>query len=180
MSSLPESGTWVIDQAHSTVEFVVRHMMVSKVKGRFSEFEGTIEVGPDHNASSVNATIALASVDTRDEKRDEHLRGADFFDTDNNKTIEFKSTKVEADGDNWKLTGDLTLKGVTKPVTLDLEYNGGGTNPWGASVAAFEATTKIKRSEFGLEWNAALETGGVLVSDDITINIDIEATKAQA
>ena len=176
-SNIPPAGTWAIDQAHSTIEFVVRHMMVSKVKGRFSEFEGSIVVD-ENGAHSVNTTIQLASIDTRDEKRDEHLRSPDFFDVDNNKTITFTSTGVAPAGDGWNLTGDLTIKGITKSVTLELEYTGTGKNPWGAEVAGFEAHTEISRADFGLEWNAALETGGVLVGDSIKINLDIEATKA--
>jgi len=179
-NNLPAPGTWLIDQSHSSVEFVVRHMMVSKVKGRFAEFSGTITVAEDPAQSKVEATIATASIDTRDEKRDEHLRGADFFDSDTNKEITFVSTGVVANGDSYTLNGDLTLKGVTRPVSLDLSFNGIGTNPWGAEVAGFEASTEISRKDFGLEWNVALETGGVLVGDKITINLDIEATKAAA
>ncbi len=178
-ANAPSPGVWNIDPSHSTVSFVVRHMMVTKVRGTFGEFSGRITVGEDLQASSVEASIVLASVDTRDAKRDEHLRSADFFDADNNKTMDFRSTSVKQAGDGWQLTGDLAIKGVTKPVTLDLEYTGAGTNPWGMEVAGFEATTKIKRSDFGLEWNVALETGGVLVSDEIKVELDIQAVRAQ-
>ncbi len=173
--SVPAIGTWNIDPAHTTVEFVARHMVVSKVKGRFSEFGGTIVVAEDPTASSVEVTIEAGSVDTRDEKRDAHLRSPDFFDVDNYKQLTFASTSIQQDGNQWKLTGDLTIKDVTKPVTLDLEYLGGGTNPFGNVVAGFEASTEINRKDFGLGWNVALEAGGVLVGDNIQINIDLQA-----
>jgi polyisoprenoid-binding protein YceI len=169
--------TWTIDASHTSVEFSVKHMMFSNAKGRFSDVSGTITV--DNEAienSSVSVEIATASIDTRDEKRDGHLRSADFFDVENYPTITFTSTKVEpARGNDLKVTGDLTIRGVTMPVTLDVEINGEGVNPWGQRVMAATATTRISRKDFGLTWNAALESGGVLVGDDVKITIDLEA-----
>lgn len=173
------TSVWTIDPAHSNVEFAVKHMMFTTVKGRFGGVDGKIELNENDLADSfVNVTIDVNSVDTRDEKRNAHLRSADFFDTEQFPEITFKSTKVESAGDDeFKVTGDLTIHGVTKPVVLDVEQTGRGKNPWGQEVIGFEATTKINRKDFGLNWNAALESGGVLVSDDVKISIDIEATR---
>lgn len=179
-SNLPTPGVWNIDPSHSSISFVARHMMVTKVRGAFGEFSGQITVDENLQASKVEASVVMASVDTRDAKRDEHLRSPEFFDVDNHKTMEFRSTSVKQSDSGWQLTGDLTIKGVTRPVTLDLEYTGAGTNPWGMEVAGFEATTKISRKDFGLEWNVALETGGVLVGDEVKIELDIQAVRAQA
>lgn len=171
---------WTIDGSHSLAEFSVRHMMVTTVKGRFQKVTGNIvwdEANP--SASSVEATIDTASITTNDEKRDGHLVSPDFFEVEKYPTITFKSTKVEAKhADDFKVTGDLTIRGVTKEVTLDVEYNGSGKNPWGMTVAGFTAKTSINRKDFGLNWNVALETGGVLVSDKINITLEIEAVAA--
>lgn len=167
---------WTIDNAHSAVEFAVKHMMFATAKGRFGTVSGTIEIdNQDLANSSVDVTIDAASIDTRDEKRDGHLKSADFFDVENHPAITFKSTKVVPDGNDLKVHGDLTIRGVTHPVVLDAEYNGQGVNPWGQQVISYSATTKINRKEYGLNWNAALETGGMLVGDDIKISIEIEA-----
>lgn len=173
------TSVWTIDPAHSNVEFAVKHMMFTTVKGRFAGVDGQIELNENDLADSfVNVTIDATTVDTRDEKRNAHLRSADFFDVETHPTLTFKSTKVESRGDDdFKVTGDLTMHGVTKPVVLDVEQTGRGKNPWGQEVIGFEAKTKINRKDFGLNWNAALESGGVLVSDDVKISIDIEATR---
>jgi polyisoprenoid-binding protein YceI len=176
-ASVPAPGKYSIDPSHTTIEFVARHMMVTKVKGRFTDVSGTILVGDSPADHSVEVSIDPASIDTRDQKRDEHLRSPDFLDVENNKEFSFRSTSVEPSGSNWKLTGDLTLHGVTKPVSLDLEYTGAGTNPWGVEVAGFEASTEINRKDWGLEWNVALETGGVLVSEKVQISLDVQAQK---
>ncbi len=169
--------TWTIDPSHSVVEFSVKHMMFATVKGRFTEVAGTISLDSANVAnSSVDVTIGAASIDTRDEKRDEHLRSADFFDVETFPTLTFKSTSVEAKGDDLKVTGDLTIHGVTKQVVLDSELNGQGVNPWGQQVISYSASTKINRKDYGLNWNTALESGGVLVSDEVKISIEIEAT----
>jgi polyisoprenoid-binding protein YceI len=170
-------GTWTIDPAHSEVGFVVRHMMVSKVKGRFAKVDGTITVADDVLQSSVEATIDAASIDTRDENRDAHLRSADFFNVEQYPTLTFRSTGLRTDGDDFVLDGDLTIHGTTRPVSLALEFNGTQPNPLadGKPTAGFSAHTEISRKDFGLEWNVALETGGVLVADKIKIVLEIEA-----
>jgi len=174
------TGTWTIDSSHTEVGFVVRHMMVSKVKGRFSKVEGTITVAENVLESSVRATVAAASIDTRDDNRDNHLRSADFFDAETYPELTFASTGIRADGDDFLLDGDLTLKGVTRPVTFELEFNGAAANPLadGKPTAGFSAETEISRKDFGLEWNVALETGGVLVGDKIKLVLEVEAGKS--
>jgi len=168
---------WTIDPSHSAVEFSVKHMMFATAKGRFSDIQGTITLDNERVAnSSVDVEIGAASVDTRDAKRDEHLKAADFFDVESYPTLTFRSTKVEPAGESdLRVTGDLTIHGVTKEVVLDTELNGQGTNPWGQGVISYTAHTKINRKDFGLNWNAALESGGVLVSEEVKIAIEIEA-----
>ena len=176
------STTWQIDPAHSLVEFSVRHMMISTVKGRFTAVGGTIlDVADDPGRSSVRAEIDAASITTGDPKRDEHLRSADFFDVERYPTITFSSTRVEPRGeDRFRLIGELTLHGQTRQVELDAALNGRGTNPWGQEVAGFTAEAKLNRKDFGLTWNMALEAGGFLVGDKLEISIEIEAVKAAA
>ncbi|MBL1133987.1 MAG: polyisoprenoid-binding protein [Chloroflexi bacterium] len=168
---------WNIDPAHTGINFSVRHMMVTTVRGSFQNFNGTIEFDPANpTAGSVEVTIDANSINTGASDRDNHLRSADFFDVANHPNITFKSTKVEVKGDNTgKIYGDLTIHGVTRPVVLDTEFLGENTNPWGAKVIGFNATTKINREDFGLTWNVALETGGVLVGKEIKIELDVEA-----
>lgn len=167
-------GTWAVDAAHSDVAFVARHLMVTKVRGRFTDVSGTVTVAEDFGASSVSAAAVVASVDTGNADRDTHLRSADFFDAETYPEITFVSTAVTPDS----LTGDLTIKGVTKTVTFDLDFSGVATDPWGNTKAAFEARTDVSRKDWGLTWNAALEGGGVLVSDKVTISLDIQLVKA--
>jgi polyisoprenoid-binding protein YceI len=179
-SDLPAAGTWTIDPSHSTVQFGVRHMMVSKVRGRFGNFEGTINIGEDPLLSSVKVTIDAASIDTRDAKRDEHLRSADFFDVEHYPTLEFASRKVHDQGaGNYLVEGDLTIRGVTRRVELQVEYLGVAQDPWGGTRAGFEAKTEISRKDFGLEWNLALETGGFVLGDKVQIELGVEAVAAQ-
>ncbi len=168
--------SWKIDSAHSEINFTVRHMMISNVRGRFEAFTGTVEFDQQNPAhSSVDVQIEAASVNTRETQRDTHLRSADFFDAETHPYLTFKSKKVEVvDDSHGRITGDLAIHGVTKEVVLDTEFNGMSQSPWGFSSAGFSATTKINRKDWGLGWNMALETGGVLVSDEIKINIDIE------
>ncbi len=175
----PQTATWVIDQAHSEIEFAVKHMMFATVKGQFTEFSGTIvEDAADPTRSSVDVTINVASITTRDSKRDEHLRSSDFFLAEQHPTITFKSTSVTAGGaDHLSVTGDLTIRGTTRPVTLDVTRTGSGTNPWGQQVAGFSGATQINRKDFDLGWNVALEAGGVLVGEMVKISLEIEATK---
>ena len=176
---LAHADTWQIDSSHTNVEFTVRHMMISNVKGQFQKTTGTITAnGNDPASAKIDVTIDASSVDTRVERRDAHLKSPDFLDVAKYPTITFKSTKVEADGPNkWKMPGDLTVHGVTKPVVLDVEGSGPPIQVMGNTRAGASATTKIKRSDFGLTWNKALEAGGVLVGDEVAISIDVEAVK---
>lgn len=171
---------WTVDQSHSSVGFEVKHMMVSKVKGQFDSYTAVVEADDltDLTTAAISFNFEVASINTKNEDRDNHLKAADFFDVENNPSIDFTSTSITKDGDDYKVTGDLTIKGVTKPVTFDVEYGGKGTNPWGVEVYGFEAETKINREEFGLTWNAALETGGVLVGKDIKIKVELEVNPA--
>jgi polyisoprenoid-binding protein YceI len=173
-----QAATYAIDQAHSSVSFKVRHMMVSKVNGVFESFSGTLEfVEGEPQDWSVEAAIDVASIDTSDAKRDEHLRSADFFDAENHPEMTFKSTGVEAGGDGYVLTGDLTLMGVTKPVELALEFNGEIEDPWGNTRAGFSASGKLDRRDFGISWNKTMDKGGIVVGNEISIALEIEAIK---
>lgn len=173
--NVPAVGTWAIDPTHSTVSAVARHLMVSKVRGSFGTFSGTIVVAEDLKDSTVEVTIDAASIDTKVEDRDNHLRSPDFLDVENHPQLTFKSTSVEADGDDWKVMGDLTMRGVTHPVELDVEFLGVMNDPWGNAKAIFEAEAKINREQWGLTWNAPLEAGGVLVSKEFKIDIAAQA-----
>jgi polyisoprenoid-binding protein YceI len=171
--------TWKIDPAHSTVEFAVRHMMITTVKGRFTDVTGTIQLDETNpSGGEVDFSLKTASIDTREAQRDTHLKSADFFDVEKFPTITFRSTRVEGSAEEFTVTGDLTIHGVTKPVTLNVTYEGRGKDPWGGERIGYAATGKIKRSDFGLTWNAALETGGFLVGDDVKLNFDIQVVKA--
>lgn len=174
--------TWTADTSHSAVGFSVRHMMVSNVKGAFNKFTATVEGSPADPASAkINATIDVASVDTREPKRDEHLRSADFFDAAKHPQMTFVSTKVEkVSARKAKVTGNLTLRGVTKPVTLDVEYTDPVKSPWGQTVIGATATGKIDRQEFGVSFSKTLETGGLLVGDEVTITLELELVKQDA
>ena len=175
-------STWKIDEAHSSVEFVVKHMMVSRTKGRFTKFDGTIQFDDENLAnSSAKVEIDVASIDTHDAKRDEHLRSADFFDIEQYPTMTFVSREIKPLGkDKFQLIGDLTIKGVTEATVINVEPTGKGTSPWGQQVMGFEASTNVNRKDYGLTWNVALETGGFLVGDDIKINLEVEAIQQQA
>ncbi len=177
LSSL--SGTYAIDPSHSSIGFVARHAVVTKVRGNFNEIEGTAQInGADLASSSVQVTLKTASVDTRSEQRDGHLRSGDFFDADTYPTITFVSTAVAAvSDDEVEVTGDLTIKDVTRPITFTLTYTGGAIDPFGNTRAGFEGSVSVNRKDFGLTWNAALETGGVLVSEKVTLEFDISAIK---
>ncbi|NMD70924.1 YceI family protein [Bacillus sp. DNRA2] len=171
---------WTVDQSHSSVGFEVKHMMVSKVKGQFDAYTAEVEATDlaDLTTAAISFKFDVASINTRSDDRDNHLKSADFFDAEAFATIDFKSTSITKDGNDYKVTGDLTIKDVTKPVTFDVEYGGKGTNPWGVEVYGFEAEAKINREEFGLTWNAALETGGVLVGKDVKIKVELEVNPA--
>lgn len=172
--------TWKLDPYHSAVEFSVRHMMVSTVKGNFREFSADLEIDPDDlTKSSVRAVIKAASIDTRVEPRNAHLVSADFFDAEKFPDLVYQSTEVQAlGGDRYRVLGNLTIKDVTNPVPLDVTFHGIQTSPQGAKVAGFEATAKVSREAFGLTYNMALETGGVVIGDEIKVSIDAEANEA--
>ncbi|HEX8959358.1 MAG TPA: YceI family protein [Solirubrobacterales bacterium] len=173
---------WQIDTAHSQVEFSVRHMMISNVRGRFETLTGTVEFDEaDPARSTVDVQIEAASINTRDPRRDGHLKSPDFFDAENYPYITFKSKSVEPTSKTTgKIVGDLTIRGVTREVVLDVEYQGLAKSPWGTTSAGFSAETKISRKEWGLNWNQALETGGWLVGDDIKVGIELEIVKQEA
>ncbi|MEU6812927.1 YceI family protein [Streptomyces sp. NPDC046831] len=173
------TGDYTIDPSHSTLGFVARHAMVTNVKGKFNDFTGTLHLdGAEPSRSTASLDIAMAGIDTGSADRDGHLKSADFFKIDEFPAMTFRSTKAEAlGGDDYRLTGDLTVLGVTKPVTIDLEFNGAAKDPFGNERVGFEGKAEILRSDFGLTWNAALETGGVLISDKIKLNFDISAIK---
>jgi len=168
-------GTWDIDASHSTVGFSVRHMMVSKVRGYFRDFSGEIVTAEDPAQSSVTARINMDSIDTRQEQRDAHIRSADFFDVGNHTEMTFRSTAVATDGADWTVTGDLTIKGITKPVTLELELNGFGPDAYGGTRAGFSAKTEISRKEYGVDIDMPMDGGGVVVGDKISVELEIEA-----
>ena len=174
------SGTYVLDPAHTRVGFVARHAMVTKVRGQFNEFEGTAVVdGTDLTRSTVQLTIQAASIDTRNEQRDGHLRSNDFLAMEEYPQITFVSTAVETTGPtSFDVTGDLTIKGVTNSVTISFEFEGAATDPFGNQRVGFEGSVVINRKDYGITWNAALETGGVLVSDKITLEFEVSAIKA--
>ncbi len=175
---IPEAGTFVIDTSHSAAQFSVRHLMVAKTKGRFTDFEGAINIAENPLESSVEVTIQAASINTGDGNRDGHLRNEDFLDVEKYPTLTYKSTSVRhGKGSSFVVDGDLTIHGVTKPVSLDLDYEGTVVDPWGGVRAVFSAKTKINREEFGLTYNQALETGGVLIGKDITIDLEVEAVR---
>ena len=177
---VPAPGVYDLDQAHTTVEFVARHLMITKVRGRFASFSGSINVAEVPEESSVEVTIDATSISTSQDQRDEHLRSADFFEAEKYPTLTFKSTSVQADGDAWKVTGDLTVRDVTRPVVLDVEFDGANTTPWGTQAIAFSAQTEIDREEWGLTYNQALETGGVVVGKKVRIELNVEAILRQA
>ncbi len=176
---VPAPGVYDLDQAHTTVEFVARHLMITKVRGRFATFTGAVNVAEVPEDSSVEVTIDASSIQTSQEQRDEHLRSADFFDVEKFPTLSFKSTAVELDGDSWKVTGDFTVRDVTRPVVLDVEFDGANTTPWGTQAIAFSASTEIDREDWGLTYNQALETGGVVVGKKVRIELNVEAILRQ-
>lgn len=172
------SGTWAIDPSHTTIGFTVRHAMIAKVRGAFSEFAGSFTIdGANLAASSAEVTIQAASIDTKSADRDAHLTSPDFLDVATFPTLTFTSTAVKASGNDVIVTGDLTIHGITRSVDVAYEFIGLSQDPWGNQRIGFEGTTKISRKDFDLTWNAALETGGVLVGDEITLLLDVEAVK---
>jgi polyisoprenoid-binding protein YceI len=176
--TLPTTGTFVLDKSHTEVGFIVRHLMVSKVRGRFTDYEGTIVVADDPSESSVEVIIQAASINTNDENRDKHVRTNDFLSTDEFPALTFRSTKVELSlGGDWKVNGDLTVRGVTRPIVLDVQFEGVIQDPWGNQRLGFAASGEIDRNDFGVSFNAALETGGFVVSPKIKLEIEAEAVR---
>ena len=179
---MAEKTTWQIDAAHSSVEFAVKHMMFTTVRGRFKDVKGTIEADEQNpDASIVTVEIAAASIDTGSPDRDAHLRSADFLDVENHPTITFRSKRVEGamkqEGDQFRVVGDLTIRGTTMEVVLDATYEGTGKDPWGGTRAGARATGKIDRRDWGLKWNQALETGGILVANEVRLEVEVQAVK---
>jgi polyisoprenoid-binding protein YceI len=170
-------GIWTLDMSHSDIGFTVRHAGISKVRGRFTDASATAHVRDSLKESSLHATVKTASFDSGEPNRDAHVRGADFFDVENFPEMTFRATGVEGNGEDYTLTGDLTIRGITKPVELEVEFTGVAVDPFGATRAGFSAETEISRKEFGLTWNAALETGGFLVSDKVKINLEAALVK---
>lgn len=168
---------WEIDNSHSHITFTVRHMVFAKVRGAFKSWNAKLDLADDLAKSSVKVEIDAASIDTNEEKRDGHLRSADFFDAEKFPKLTFQSKSVEKKGDKLAVLGDLTIRGVTHPVTLEIEETGRGKDPWGQQRVAFSGHTKIKRGDYGLKWNQALEAGGVLVGEDVQIDVDVEAVQ---
>lgn len=173
LNTLP-TGTWNIDPAHTEISFVARHLMVTKVRGKFTDYSATVVAAAPISDSSVEFTVQTASVDTGNADRDAHVKSGDFFDVETYPTMTFKATQITDD----EITGDLTIKDVTKPVTFSYDFNGVATDPWGATRAGFEASGEINRNDFGMTFNAPLDGGGVLISEKIKINLDLEFTKA--
>lgn len=172
---------WDFDLVHSSVNFHVRHLMVSKVHGRFTKWDGVLELDDaDLTRSRLDVTIDASSIETKEEKRDVHLRSADFLDVENHPAITFKSRNIERDGDGYIVTGDITIRGVTKEVKLEVEGGEQVKDPWGGTRTGFSAKAKLNRKDFGLTWNVALEAGGFVVGDKLEITIEIEAIKAAA
>jgi len=180
---MAEKTTWQIDPNHTTVEFAVKHMMFTTVRGRFKDVKGTVEADEDNpGQSTVSVEIAAASLDTGSADRDTHLRSPDFLDAEAHPTITFRSKRVEGamkkEGDRFKVAGDLTIRGTTLEITLDCVYGGTGKDPWGGTRAGASATSKIDRRQWGLTWNQALETGGILVANEVKIEVEVQAVKA--
>lgn len=170
---------WILDPTHSEILFKVKHLMITNVKGEFRKFTGEINsVGTDFNKASVDVSIDASSIFTNDDNRDTHLKSADFFDAENHKELKFEGTSLKkVDDETYELTGNLTIKGITKEVKLNVEFGGINTDPWGNKKAGFSLEGKINRKDWGLNWNAALETGGVLVSDEVKLSAEVQFVK---
>jgi polyisoprenoid-binding protein YceI len=173
---IPVAGEYAVDPAHTSVEFIGRHLMITKVRGRFPDVSGTITIDDEPQRSRVEVELGVASVDTGNPDRDAHLRSPDFFDAEVYPTISFRSTKVEADDSGtWAVTGDLTVRGVTRPVTLQVDFDGANASPFGDERIAFSAAAEVDREDWGLTWNVALETGGLLVGRKVRIELNVQA-----
>jgi polyisoprenoid-binding protein YceI len=175
---VPAAGLWTIDPGHAEVAFIGRHFMLTKVRGRFTGLEGRIEVGEQLDDSTVDVRIDVASIDSGDQTRDDHLRSDDLFDVDRHPEATFRSTRVQIDGSSGSMIGDLTIRGVTRTVALDIRYIGAVRDPWGYDRAVFSAKGRVARADWGLTWNMALDNGGLLVSKEVDIEIELEAVRA--
>ena len=179
-TQVQERNIYTLDVAHTTVEFIVRHLMITKVRGRFTAFSGQIDVTPGNDVPvALSATIDATSIDTREDQRDAHLRSADFFDVENFPQLTFESTHIEGTPDEMTIDGKLTIRGVTRDIRLSGTFEGRTADPWGGVRVGYAAHGKINRKDFGLAWNAALETGGVVVGDEVRIELNVEAVQAQ-
>lgn len=176
-TDLPAAGTWTVDPGHAEIGFHGRHFLITTVRGRFTAFDATVEIADHPEDSRVDVTIDMTSVDSGDRTRDDHLRSADLFDVENFPTATFRSTAVTRDGSHGTVTGDLTIRGVTRPVTLDVEFLGGLTDPWGNDRAVFTATGRINREDWGITWNMPLDSGGLLVSREIGLELHVELVR---
>jgi polyisoprenoid-binding protein YceI len=177
---LQEKSVFALDPAHTTVEFVVRHLMITKVRGRFTRFDGQIELAPGNDLpTAASITIDAGSIDTREEQRDAHLRSADFFEVEKYPALRFESTRIDGTPDDFAIDGKLTIHGVTRDVSLAASFEGRVTDPWGGTRVGYTANTTINRKDYGLAWNAALETGGVVVGDEVRIELNVEAILKQ-
>lgn len=173
-----EAGTWTLDKAHTKIGFTAKHLMVTKVRGHFEEYDATVEIGDDLTESKIEVSLDAATIATGAADRDGHLRSGDFLDVENHPKLRFVSTEIARVGEDWKLTGDLTIRNVTRPVTLDVTYEGTATDPFGNEKVGFTASAKVNREDWDLTWNAALEGGGWLVSKDVTLEIDGQLIRA--
>ena len=173
---------WVLDSTHSDLGFKIKHLMITNVSGSFKNFQGEVETeGEDFSTAQINVTVDMASISTNNEQRDEHLRNSDFFEVENHPELTFKSTRIEkVDSDTFTLNGELTLKGITKPVKLNVEYNGVTKDPWGGERAGFVITGKINRSDWGVNFNGVLETGGLMLGEEVKINSEVQLVKQAA
>ncbi len=179
-AGLPAPGTYELDPAHSSLGFVARHLMVTKVRGRFTKVSGALHVGDSPEESWAEATIDTASIDSREEQRDGHLRSPDFFDVEKHPEVKFRTTRIESTGGGrFRVEGDLTIKGITRPIVLEAEFEGEAQDPWGGTRIGFTATAEVDREQWGLNWNVALEKGGWLVSKKVDLNIEIQAIRQQ-
>ncbi|MDQ4130619.1 MAG: YceI family protein [Actinomycetota bacterium] len=173
---LPLPGTYELDRSHSSIEFVSRHLMITKVRGRFSDFEGRIHIDEVPVRSWAEGTVDVGSLDTADERRDAHLRSPDFFDVERFPTMSFRSTRVEPAGDgSWKVHGELTIRDLTRPITFEVQFEGATSDPWGGQRIGFSATAEVDREEWGLTWNQVLEGGGLLVGPKVRIEVSVQA-----
>jgi polyisoprenoid-binding protein YceI len=174
---LPAAGRWEIDPGHTEVAFVGRHFMLTKIRGRFTGVTGAVDVDENPAASTVSVTIDMSSVNSGDSTRDDHLRSNDLFDVENHPTATFRSTRIDWDGTNGRIHGELTIKGVTRPVILDTQYRGFARDPWGGERVVFTARTRVNREDWNVSWNMVLETGGLLVSKEIDIEVETELVR---